>query len=128
MEAALYNVGGKGSMENKEYIYEPQTQKQKKKNGAWSLERVCNQKRYYDGKIFYGADRVTYTFVDDDEVVVLHFDVSRQTLFFKGHRVESLAIHSQMKEFLSSFKERLLENEQTKEFLESFEMAVAHLG
>ena len=115
-------------MENKEYIYEPQTQKKKKKSGAWSLERVHDQKRYYDGKIFYGADRVTYTFVYDDEVVVLHFDVNRKTLFFKGHRVESLSIHPQIKEFLLSFKERLVENEQTKEFLESFEMAVAHLG
>ena len=61
-------MGAKGSMENKEYIYEPQTQKKKKKRGAWSLERVHNQKRYYDGKIFYGADRVMYTFVYDDEV------------------------------------------------------------
>ncbi len=115
-------------MENKEYIYEPQSQKKKKKGGAWSLEHVHNQKSYYDGKIFYGADHVTYTFVYDDDVVVLHFDVSRQTLFFKGHRVESLAIHPHIKDFLSSFKERLLENAQTKEFVESFDVAVKHLG
>lgn len=117
-----------GRMENKEYIYEPQIPKKKKKSDVWSLERVHDQKHYYDGKIFYGADRVTYTFVYDDDVVVLHFDVSRQTLFFKGHRVESLAIHPQIREFLSSFKERLLENEQTKEFVESFDVAVKHLG
>lgn len=125
----LYLFVGKVAMEHKQTIYEPlQTEKKKKKRGQpWSLEKVHNQKRYYDGKIFYAADKVTHTFVFEEEVVVLHFDLSRHALFFKGHKIESLEIHPNINEFLSNFRRLLEENPQTKEFLGPFDEAVAHL-
>lgn len=120
---------GNEAMEHKQTIYEAlQTEKKQKKQAqAWSLEKVHNQRRYYDGKIFYAADKVTYTFMFEEEVVVLHFDRDRQALFFKGHRVESLNIHPNISEFLTEFRRLLEENPQTKEFLGSFDVAVGHL-
>jgi hypothetical protein len=126
----LYLFVGKVAMEHKQTIYEPlQTEKRQKRQAQpWSLEKVHNQKRYYDGKIFFAADKVTHTFVFEEEVVVIHFDLSRNALFFKGHKIESLEIHPNIKEFLSHFRQLLQENPQTKNFLEPFDEAVNHLG
>lgn len=116
-------------MENRRCTYEPvRTEKKQKKPGVgWSLEKVHNQQTYYDGKIFYAANKVTYTFVFEEEVEVLHFDRDRHALFFKGHRIEFLSIHPNIKEFLSDFRRLLEENPQTKEFLGPFDETVEHL-
>ncbi len=116
-------------MQKQEYI--PQGGKRrgrKPASEAASVEKVHKKNGYYDGKIFYAADKVTYTFVHDDAVMILHFDLTRQTLFLKGHRVTSLDFHPDLAEFLGRFRKCLDDNVKTKGFIRPFDCLVSSLG
>lgn len=88
------------------------------------LEEIFQKHGSYDGKIFCSASRATYTFIHEDEVIVLHLDLDKKTLFLKGHRITSLQDHPRLPEFLGQFKKCLQENPQTKEFVRSYDAIV----
>jgi hypothetical protein len=91
---------------------------------APGLEKIFQKHGYYDGKIFYSGNRATYTFIHDDEVIVLHLDLDKKSLFLKGHKIMSLEDHPQLSQFLGQFKKCLQENPQTKEFVGSYDAIV----
>ncbi|MBI2340711.1 MAG: hypothetical protein HYU99_10185 [Deltaproteobacteria bacterium] len=70
----------------------------------------------YDGKMFYTHDKVTYTFVDNKEVVSLHFDKKRQAIFYRGHNIANLNLTDDQKRHLDRFAEELDKDPQTKSF------------
>ena len=94
---------------------------------APNLEKFFEKDGYYDGKIFCSPSRATYTFICDDEVIVLHLDLDKKALFLKGHKITSRKDHPQLSEFLTRFKKCLQGNPQTKEFVRSYEAIVSSL-
>ena len=94
---------------------------------APGLEKIFQKHGSYDGKIFCSDSRATYTFIHEDEVIVLHLDLDKKALFLKGHKITSLQDHPRLSEFLSQFKKCLQENPQTKEFVRSYDAIVVAL-
>lgn len=93
-----------------------------------NLELAYKKNGYFDGKIFYAPDRVTHTFLDGDDVVVLHFDLNRNSLYFKGHRVTSLKGHDRLSGYLVLFKKCLQDNPRTRKFVRPFDAVMAALS
>ncbi len=91
---------------------------------APGLEKIFQKHGYYDGKIFYSGSRATYTFIQDDEVIVLHLDLDKKALFLKGHKITSLEDHPRLSQFLGQFRKCLQENPQTKEFVRCYDAIV----
>jgi len=73
-----------------------------------------------DGKLFHSSDKVTFTFVDEEEVVSLHFDKSRKTIFLKGHNVRNIELTPKQRGYLELFEEELAKNEKTGHFVRSY--------
>lgn len=74
------------------------------------LDHVLQKNGYFDGKLFHARDKATYTFIHDDEVITLHLDEARKTLFFQGHKVTDLTAHPHLDEFIGVFKKLLAQN------------------
>ena len=112
-----------------EYIFESERRRGRKKKvtAPRDLDSTHQKNGYYDGKIFYSDDKVTYTFVSEDEVVVLHFDLNRHSLFLKGHKISSLDIRENLQEFLGQFKKCLMDNPHTQKFVKPFDAVVSSL-
>jgi hypothetical protein len=111
-------------MESKEQVEHIEAESQKSRA---ELERIHEKDGYYDGKLFYSKDRVTYTFVSKGEVISLHLDLLRNALFLKGHRISTFEDHSNLAEFLSRFKKCLLDNAKTKKFVPTYDTIVSGL-
>lgn len=129
IDSALTKAEGKTVMSKSKYISEAATRRgRRKKPGVpLDLERIHQRNGYFDGKIFYAPDRATYTFLYDDQVMVLHFDLSRRALYLKGHKIQSLDDHPQLEQMLSVFKDCLSQNPKTKDFVKFFDECVAAL-
>ncbi|MBF0104338.1 MAG: hypothetical protein HQM16_03315 [Deltaproteobacteria bacterium] len=91
------------------------------------LDYIHQKDGYYDGKIFFSFDKVTYTFVDNEEVVVLHYDSVKNSLFLKGHKIVSLNQHPDLELYLSKFKKCLIENSKTEKFVKPFDAVISSL-
>lgn len=70
-----------------------------------------------DGKMFYTSDKVTYTFVDNDEVISLHFDINRKTIFYKGHNISNVELTPLQCQHLIQFKNELEKHGETGSFV-----------
>lgn len=84
----------------------------------------------YDGKLFYSTDKVTYTFVSDNkEVISLHFDKVRKTIFYKGHNLSNFSdLTEEQVKHLALFREVISHDEKANSFLRSFDTTYhAHL-
>lgn len=118
-------------MLRKAYIYEPRNaQTLRKKHGAGQpleLGKVYKKNGYFDGTVFYAQDKATFTFLDGDEVIVLHLDATRRFLYLKGHKITDPHTHPQLEKYLGMFKDRLRGNAGTKKFVKAFEAALADL-
>ncbi len=69
-----------------------------------------------DRKLFHANNKITFTFVANSEVVSLHFDSVRKTIFYKGHNVANLKLTPIQKEQLLQFKKELEKNPETESF------------
>ena len=116
-------------MVTKEYIYEPSRRRGRKRklSTPLNLERIYKKNGSYDGKVFYSADKVTYTFLYEDDVIVLHFDMNRNNLYLKGHKITSLDMRENLEEFLTMFKKSLQDNPKTEKFVKPFDTVVSKL-
>lgn len=116
-------------MEKQEYIFKAQRKRGRKPKNAKpiDLDYIHKKDGYYDGKIFYSYDKVTYTFVDKEEVIVLHFDSTKSSLFLKGHKVLSMDMHPELEYYLSKFKKCLLDNPKTERFVKPFDALISSL-
>lgn len=118
-------------MKKQQYIDESPRRRGRKRKPTEPLdiEQVHQKNGFYDGKIFFSYDKVTYTFVyEGTEVIVLHFDLNKSALFLKGHRLVSLDIHPELQTFLAQFKRCLMDNPKTQKFVKPFDTVVSTLG
>ncbi len=69
-----------------------------------------------DGKMFHAQNKVTYTFVANEEVISLHFDKTRKTIFYKGHNIANLELTESQVAHLEQFKSELAKNDDMTHF------------
>lgn len=104
----VQGIEGKQKAAPKPYVEHPKFGTFFKKRGA------------YDGKMFHAKDKVTYTFVANEEVVSLHFDRSRQTIFYKGHNISNIDLKPEQVEYLEQFREALEEDPETSNMVHAY--------
>ena len=116
-------------MEKQEYIFESQRKRSRKKKALkpLDLEYIHQKDGFYDGKIFYSHDKVTHTFVHNDEVIVLHYDLTKNSIFLKGHKIISVDSHPDLEYYLAKFKKCLLDNPKTLKFVRPFDLLLSSL-
>lgn len=85
-----------------------------------SLGELFRKHGDLDGKLFHSSDKVTFTLVDEQEVISLHFDKSRRTIFIKGHNIKNIEITEKQRGYLSLFQQELEKNERTGHFVKSY--------
>lgn len=81
----------------------------------------------FDGKLVYDKKCATYTFLDDANVVCLHYDKARQAIFFNGRKVTDLTAYKNLPRFLESFKKALLNHKIQPKFLRSFDLEISKI-
>lgn len=84
--------------------------------GIRTLETVFQKNGLYDEKLFYSDDKVTYTFVSGEEVVSLHFDKVKKTIFYKGHNIANLSLNLRQIHHLEQFRNALEKNPEAVVF------------
>lgn len=85
-------------------------------------ERVPGKegRRPPDSMLAVLGDRVTYTFILDDEVASIHFDSQRGEIFFKGHNIAHLELSQRQKEALVQMKDILEADEKARKMLPKY--------
>ena len=73
-----------------------------------------------DSVIAIYKDRLTYTFIMEDEVASIHFDRSRGEIFFRGHNIARMNLKSDERKALIALIGVLEEDEQGHEFKEAY--------
>lgn len=91
------------------------------------FSQLFEKNGFYDGKVFFSEAKATFTFLHDDEVMVLHFDLERMALYFNGHCVRALSHHPDMPQFLTDFKKNLLANKRTRKFVSPLDRLLSSL-
>ncbi|MDO8520340.1 MAG: hypothetical protein Q7T11_09315 [Deltaproteobacteria bacterium] len=81
-----------------------------------ALEDAYKKDGNYDGKIFHSEDKVTYTFLTDQEVVSLHYDLKRDTIFYKGHKIDNMELDENMQKQLEKLGKVLREKPEMASF------------
>lgn len=90
-------------------------------------QRVAQSSSGFLGKLFFDSEQATYTFLCDDEVICLHYDQRRQSIFLNGRRVNTLLDDARMPEFLAGLKKALLEHKVESVFLRAFDLQVSQI-
>ncbi|MBX7148651.1 hypothetical protein K1X76_06155 [bacterium] len=73
---------------------------------------------HFDGRLFHSMDKVTYTFISQaKEVISLHFDKTRNAIFYKGHNVANTPINAEQWDHLEKFKSAIASSNETKKFI-----------
>ncbi|MFA4875767.1 MAG: hypothetical protein WC956_01035 [bacterium] len=73
-----------------------------------------------DSMLAVYKDRLTYTFIMDDEVASIHFDRAKNEIFFRGHNIAHMELTEKQREALMALEEVLKADEQGKEFLSAY--------
>ena len=81
--------------------------------------------RMVDSMIALYKNRLTFTFVMDNEVASIHFDKERGEIFLKGHNIMNMTINTAQKEALERLGSVLKEDAEGKAFLEEYEATLA---
>ena len=123
----IYELRGKILMETWQQKPNAKITNRETREGQVNLEKVYQKNGVYDGKLFFSADKATYTFLFDNEVIVLHLDLPRKVLFLKGHKVQSMNQHAKLALFLDRFRQCLQENIETEPFVEIYDTIIAEL-
>lgn len=97
-------------------------------NEGQNLEEIIRKNGYERGKLFYAADKATFTFIHHDEVVSLHFDLKKQGLFLQGHKISFLSDHENLEELLSLFKRELIAHKAPRELMTVFDATLSRLS
>lgn len=87
-----------------------------------TFDRIFKKHGMYDGKLFTAPNRVTYTFVAEKEVVSIHFDLLRKTIFYKGHNVANiLPLDSAQLQHVGQFRHALEKDPAGHPFIQGFD-------
>lgn len=65
-------------------------------------------------------DRVTYTFIIEEEVASIHFDRKRGEIFFRGHNIRHLELSSLQIEALLRLEEVLKADEKARDLFPEY--------
>jgi hypothetical protein len=84
------------------------------------VSEVFRPKGVYDGKILHSGTKVTYTFLDDAEVISLHFDKTRRAIYYQGHRIDNLKLTEKHIQHVENFRRALEKNPETEGFTSTF--------
>ena len=74
----------------------------------------------FDGKMFHSHDKVTYTFVTHSEVISLHFDLLKKTIFYKGHNIANIHLKPEQLVHLELFEKELSKSPGLHNFAKSY--------
>lgn len=74
----------------------------------------------FDGKMFQSNDKLTYTFVTHSEVISLHFDRIKKTIFYKGHNIANINLGPDQLMHLGLFEKEIAKQPNLHEFQETF--------
>lgn len=88
----------------------------------------CFQKRgVYDDKLFFSRHRMTYTFISEDrELISLHYDALRHTLFYKGHDIRNLELNDVQLKHIEQFRTAILKDDQARDLVIQFDETLHH--
>lgn len=75
----------------------------------------------HDSLLAVYKERLTYTFILGREVASIHFDRSKNEIFFKGHNIRNFKLNEAQITALRDFKQILADEEKGKEFLGTYE-------
>ena len=73
-----------------------------------------------DSVIAIYRERLTYTFIMDDQVASIHFDKSRGEIFFRGRNISHMELEPNQRKALISLIGVLEEDEQGRAFRDSY--------
>ena len=79
-----------------------------------------DKQRHPDSMLAVYKNRLTYTFIMDNEVASIHYDRSKGEIFYKGHNVKNIALKESQRKALLSLKMLLEEDEEGREFIEDY--------
>jgi hypothetical protein len=80
-----------------------------------------------DSMLAVYKDRVTYTFIANDEVASIHFDRSRGEIFFKGHNVYNMDLADEQIEALRRMESVMAADKRCKPLLPDYSATLARL-
>lgn len=84
------------------------------------LGKLFKRHGIYDGRLFHSMDKVTYTFVDNEEVLSLHFDKSKKAIFYKGHNISNVSLGPDQWRHLEIFQTTLAGDPKVQDFVEPY--------
>lgn len=97
----------------------------------WKLMRgrshrvSAKEGRRPDSMLAVYGDRVTYTFILDNEVASIHFDRMRREIFFKGHNIHNMELTEEQREALLHMEGVLASEEEGKPLLSDYSATLA---
>ncbi|MCP5464082.1 MAG: hypothetical protein H7A33_03560 [Deltaproteobacteria bacterium] len=91
------------------------------------LENIFSPNGNFDGRLFVSDEKVTYTYIDESEILVWHLDCEKQALYFKGHCLTHFADLESNQAGVSKFKKALFSVERADYFLKTLDKALASI-
>lgn len=90
--------------------------------GGGEAHRVKGEagKRPPDSMVAVYGDRVTYTFILDDEVASIHFDRARGEIFYKGHNIRNMQLSDRQIEALYEMKKVIASDHKSRELFSDY--------
>lgn len=83
--------------------------------------------RPVDSMLAVYHDRCTYTFIMGNEVASVHFDRSKNEIFFSGHNIKNMQLSAEQIRALKDMQGILAEDEQGKSLFNDYVATLGHL-
>lgn len=83
--------------------------------------------RAVDSMLAVYRDRLTYTFIMNNEVASIHFDRSKKEIFFKGHNILNIVLSPEQIKVLKDLQGILAQDEQGKLLFNDYNATLGHL-
>ena len=95
--------------------------------GGRSRHAGRGPQRAPDSVIAVFKDRVTYTFIMDEEVASIHFDRRRGEIFFRGHNIKNMHLSQKQVKALNVMREVLEADKQGRELYPAYSATLDRL-
>lgn len=89
-----------------------------------ALGNIFKKRGEFDGKLFHSSKKATYTFVEQQEVIALHFDKERKSIFYKGHNISNIRLSDVQRQHLELFQKALEKNPKTQPMVSAYKQAL----
>jgi len=85
------------------------------------------QAKGHDSMLAVYKDRLTYTFILEQEVASIHYDHSKRDIFFKGHNIKNMRLKEVQIRALNGLKGILMQDGRAKELLPDYEATLGKI-